>query len=96
MANLVSEEHKHQLEKWGVQTATPAEWMMWLTEEMGELAAAISEYEYGRGGTAMSVMHEGTQVATLALKIVEMYLCSPKVLEEPTKVPAEGHERSVR
>jgi len=69
----VVDEGKKQIEKWGVQTHTPAEWLMYTTEELGELANAISEAEY-RGGSDSKVYAEAIQVATLALKIAEMYL----------------------
>jgi NTP pyrophosphatase (non-canonical NTP hydrolase) len=66
------QESRRQLAKWGVQTRTPAEWMLYLTEEVGELAEAISEREY-RDGTSEDVLKEALQVATLALKIAEIY-----------------------
>jgi NTP pyrophosphatase (non-canonical NTP hydrolase) len=70
----VQDENVKQLKKWGIQTATAFEWMTYLTEEVGELAQAISEYEYGRvGGLSDSVSEEAIQVATLALKIAEMF-----------------------
>ena len=42
----VEEEHKRQIEKWGIQSKSPFEWMTNLTEEIGELAKAITELEY--------------------------------------------------
>ena len=69
----VVDENIRQLNKWGVQVRTPAEWMLYLTEEVGELAQAISEHEY-RDGSREDVVAEAIQVATLALKIAEMYL----------------------
>lgn len=72
LAKMVRDENKRQIEKWGVQTRTPAEWMLYLTEEVGELAEAISECEYRTGGNA-AVVKEAIQAATLALKIAEMY-----------------------
>lgn len=65
-------ESKYQVLKWGIQDVLPSEWMMFLTEELGELAEAISEFQY-REGTIKSVTHEAIQVATLSLKIAEMY-----------------------
>lgn len=64
-------EHYKQIKKWGVQTLPPSEWMMFLTEEVGELAQAISENIY-RNGTKNEIFKEAIQVATLALKIAEM------------------------
>jgi len=46
--------------------------LAYLTEELGEMAEAISEYEY-REGTKEQVVHEAIQVATLALKVAEMF-----------------------
>jgi len=69
---LLEEENQAQLKKWGVQIASPPEWMLFLTEEVGELAQAIAEHEY-RQGSKEDVIKEAVQVATLALKIVEMY-----------------------
>jgi rubrerythrin len=65
------DEHLAQIKKWGVQVHTPAEWMMFLTEEMGELAKAISEAQF-REGPRKAIYSEAIQVATLAMKIAEM------------------------
>lgn len=70
---LIMLENIRQLEKWGVQTRSPFEWLAYTTEELGELAEAISEHYY-RGATRDAVVKEAIQVATLALKIAEMYL----------------------
>ncbi|MHB8123770.1 MAG: nucleoside triphosphate pyrophosphohydrolase family protein [Desulfuromonadaceae bacterium] len=48
--------------------------MTYLTEEIGELAEAISEYEYQRGGRRDHVAREAIQAAVLCLKLAEMYL----------------------
>lgn len=71
--NLVGRENDRQLNKWGVQTHTPFEWLTYTTEELGELANAISEHYY-RGGLSSNVVKEAIQTATLALKIAEMYM----------------------
>ena len=68
----VCAEHRRQIAKWGVQSRTAFEWITYLTEEVGELAEAVSEHEY-RGGTSAAVVKEAVQVATLALKIAEMF-----------------------
>lgn len=68
----VENENKHQLDKWGVQDHSPFEWLAFTTEELGELANAISEHYY-RDGDRQDVAKEAIQVATLALKIAEMY-----------------------
>ena len=68
----VGAESLRQKAKWGIQTHTAFEWLTYTTEELGELAKAISEYEY-RNGTAEDVVKEAIQTATLALKIAEMF-----------------------
>ena len=68
----VEEEHQRQIDKWGVQSKSPFEWMTNLTEEVGELAQAITEAEYNNV-CIEDVRKEAIQVATLALKIAEMY-----------------------
>ena len=65
-------ENQRQLRKWGFQTHRPEEWLMYLTEEVGELAKAMSEYKYNRGGTAEDIEKEAVQVATLAAKMARM------------------------
>jgi len=65
-------EHANQIIKWGVQTHSAFEWLAYTTEELGELAEAISEHEY-RNGPKEKVVSEAIQVATLALKIAEMF-----------------------
>lgn len=75
LTDLVKEENSRQLVKWGVQVRTPFEWLAYLTEEVGELSQAISE-EYYRKGNNTQVRDEAIQVATLALKIAEMYVFS--------------------
>ena len=64
-------ESLRQIKKWGVQSRTLFEWLAYTTEELGELAEAISELEY-RKGKAEKVTAEAIQVATLCLKIAEM------------------------
>ena len=68
----VADENEHQLERWGVQTHSAFEWLTYITEELGELAQAISEVEY-RDGQETWVVNEAIQVATLSLKIAEMF-----------------------
>jgi len=81
---FVKSESEHQLRKWGVQERTPAEWLMFLGEEFGELCEAVAEYEY-RNGTQSEVLKEAAQTATLALKILEMYLGAPICKNEPAE-----------
>jgi len=68
----VQNENSNQLLKWGVQIHTSFEWLTYTVEELGSLAKAIGEYEY-RDGTKDKVISEAIQVATLALKIAEMF-----------------------
>jgi len=68
----LEKENKNQIEKWGVQVHSVFEWLTYTIEELGSLAKAISEYEY-RGGLREKVVSEAFQVATLAIKIAEMY-----------------------
>jgi len=72
IAKKVRTENINQIRKWGVQIHTSFEWLTYTTEELGELAKAIGEYEY-RKGTKEDVVKEAVQVATLALKIAEMF-----------------------
>jgi len=73
LLGFVAAENTNQLAKWGIQTRTPFEWLTYTVEELGELAQAISEYCY-RGGQRKAVIDEAIHVATLALKIAEMFL----------------------
>jgi hypothetical protein len=68
----ITTEHFAQIRKWGVQTHSAFEWLTYTTEELGSLAKAIGEHEY-RGGSKERVISEAIQVATLALKIAEMF-----------------------
>lgn len=68
----IQDEHWAQYSKWGIQDdKTLFEWMCYLTEEVGELAEAISENEY-RDGSYRNIEHEAVQVAALACKIIEI------------------------
>ena len=84
LVKLIKKENERQLAKWGVDDATPFEWLTYLTEEVGVLAEAISDCEYCREGIFIARAHivtEAIQVATLALKIAEMHLPSkPTIL----------------
>lgn len=74
---MIQEEGKRQVKKWGAQRRSPFEWMSYLTEEVGELSRAIQEYEYWEAphpSPVGPVVNEAIQVATLAAKIAEMYL----------------------
>ena len=68
----LDEENLRQISKWGIQERTAFEWLTYTAEELGSLAKAISEHHY-RKGLKDKVVSEAFQVATLALKIAEMY-----------------------
>ena len=75
LTNLVLDEDRAQVKKWGLQEATMFEWLAYLTEEIGELSEAICDHQYQReDGTPEKVRAEAIQVATLALKIAEMIM----------------------
>lgn len=73
----VHEENVRQVHKWGVQAHTSFEWLTYTAEELVSLAKAIGEYEH-RGGPAERVVNEAIQVATLSLKIAEMFMTGEK------------------
>lgn len=65
-------ESLRQIKKWGIQDRDAFEWLAYTTEEIGELAKAISEWFY-RDGSESDIIFEAIQVATLAAKIAEMF-----------------------
>jgi len=69
---LVDNENNRQLAKWGIQDHEPFTWLGFATEELGELSEAISAHKW-RDGLVEDVVDEAIQVATLCLKIAEMY-----------------------
>ena len=66
----ITTERDRQDEKWGVQTHSPAEWMMILMEEVGEFAEAEMEARY-RDGAKARIREELVQVAAVALAMLE-------------------------
>ena len=58
--------------KWRIQERTAFEWLTYAAEELGSLAKAINENHY-REGPQEKVVSEAFHVATLVLKIAEMY-----------------------
>lgn len=68
---MVKEEEKKQRLRWGPQNITLFEWNTILAEEVGELAKAIMEHEY-RGADRGPIIHEATQVAMIACKIMRL------------------------
>ena len=69
---MVMEENVRQVKKWGVQNHSAFIWMAALSEEVGELAEAMLKHELG-GEPSQACVDEAIQVATLALKVAEMY-----------------------
>ncbi|MCK9566249.1 MAG: hypothetical protein M0Q43_09395 [Methanothrix sp.] len=72
MFDLVRMEAARAVSIHGVQDRHPFEWLAFLSEEFGELSKAMNEAVY-RNGSTCEVAIEAVQVATLALKIAEMY-----------------------
>ncbi len=70
--NMVGRENDRQLQKWGAQDHNAFQWLAFATEELGELSEAISEHNF-RDGSAEDCVKEAIQVATLCLKIAEMF-----------------------
>lgn len=68
----LDEENLRQISKWGIQERTAFEWLTFAAEELGSLAKAINEHHY-RKGPKDKVVTEAFHVATLALKIAEMF-----------------------
>ena len=64
-------EDMSQIAKWGFQKHGIFQWLAFITEELGELSEAISEYVY-RDGDIDDIRKEAVQVATLAAKVAEM------------------------
>ena len=69
---FVEAEHHVQISLHGVQVRSAFEWITYTVEELGSLAKAIGEYEY-RNGSRKEVFKEAIQVATLSLKIAEIF-----------------------
>ncbi len=70
---LIYWENHRQIKRWGIQEHDAATWMLILSEEHGELAQALLQYEY-EDGPVDQVIKEAIQIATLAIKIAEMFL----------------------
>jgi len=83
---MVLEENRRQIKKWGIQDREPFEWLGFATEELGELAEAIGEWQF-RDGPIEDVAKEAIQTATLCLKIAEMF--NYKLLPKISKVNNE-------
>jgi NTP pyrophosphatase (non-canonical NTP hydrolase) len=68
----IRQECERQIEKWGIQDHEPETWLMYLVEEVGEIAEAIQSERVGAKRKS-EVVKEAVQAATLAVKIAEMY-----------------------
>jgi hypothetical protein len=73
LTHSIENENNLQFQRWGIQNRTLPEWLMYATEEIGELSEAISEYIY-RKGNEVSIINEAIQTATLILKIADMVI----------------------
>lgn len=72
LIEMIQSENIRQLEKWGIQTHSGPVWSTILQEEVGEVAKSILECTFGTG-SHKQVAEEAIQIATVALKIAEMY-----------------------
>lgn len=79
--SLILTENARQISKWGVQKHTIHKWMTIVSEEHGELAKAIQDFERDVS-TADDIVKEAIQTATLCLKIAEMFLFLKEKKEE--------------
>lgn len=70
---LIYWENHRQLARWGTQEHDPYCWFTILSEEVGELAQSILQYEF-EDTDSHGIIKEAIQTATLAIKIAEMYL----------------------
>lgn len=74
LMNMVLIENLYQIEKHGIQDKHPSMWVMWTGEEFGELCNAITENRiFPEKVPFENVVKEAIQLATLSLKIAEMY-----------------------
>ena len=84
---LIRSEYERQVKKWGIQNHAPSEWLMFLTEEVGELSEAIGNFWFRDGGYE-EMEAEAVQVATLAIKMAYMCRCAREDAEAEF-IPAE-------
>lgn len=74
--DLIQIENKNQIDKWGIQCHSPCEWQTIIAEEQGELAKELLEDHFNINDISRNnkIIKESIQVATLCLKVAEMYL----------------------
>lgn len=91
----VISERISQIERWGEDSYNhPFEWMSILGEEFGELCEAVNETCFMNGkhperGGDENIIREATQIAAVAIAIIEDFLPSDTA---PTIIPAEEGE----
>ena len=69
--NEVRQERKRQDEKWGEQNHNPADWLMILSEEVGEASKAALEAKFVHDDGGLRYRKELIQVAAVAVAMVE-------------------------
>lgn len=72
----VKSERRRQDEKWGPQSHGLSVWMMVLSEEVGEVAERVltlraTQGDRARLDVAVALQHEATQVAAVAVAMLE-------------------------
>lgn len=91
----VISERISQIERWGESSYNhPFEWMSILREEFGELCEAVNETCFMNGkhperGGDENIIREATQIAAVAIAIIEDFLPSDTA---PTIIPADPAE----
>jgi NTP pyrophosphatase (non-canonical NTP hydrolase) len=65
-------ERKRQTDKWGVQNHRPADYLMILGEEFGEVSRAALEHHF-HGAALENYREELVQVAAVAVAMIECY-----------------------
>jgi len=75
LIHMIFLEHLRQIKKWGIQDHTSFKWLACLPEEVGELSEAILYCEHHNDKELReNVVKEAIQIATLSLKIAEMFM----------------------
>ena len=82
--NEVVEERKKQDAKWGEQNHSPANWLMILTEEVGEVSKAAVEAHFGNA-TLEEYRNELIQVAAVAIAMIECHDRNNPPITPPNK-----------
>ena len=69
----IKHESEMQIKKFGIQEASPFEWVTWIGEEFGEVCKAIFENITYNDCPPENVYNEAIQLVTLTLKLAEYY-----------------------